>query len=564
MLTSDRVNGESRRGVPLTIYLAAYGLIIALPALIFGAFLLLRFADLERSRVAGQIQNVAATLADNIDRELSNNITTLSVLASSNLLETATLGSFHARAAAALSGTDDFVLLLDADAQQLVNTRVPYGTVLGKSSDPSLAQIVDSRPYVTGIFFGEIASAYVFNIVYPVFRGGDLRYILILTRNGAKVADWLALRNVDPPLSVLVVDGNGVVMFQSANDGGYAPGTVLPDRFRELTTAYGSNWSRWTDETGEEFLIMSNATQLADWSVVLRMPVAAFNETADQTWLLLSVGGAILLALTVLLAFLFGRTLASPFKQLARDARAVGEGGEIRPVHSLLRDINQVNAALQRAAAKRDRRTAQIELLMRELAHRAKNQLSVVQSIARLVARRANSIENFNASFLPRIEGLARSIDVLTSQDWGGAELRKLIAVHLDVFDAGEEPRYQLDGPPVLLKPAAVERLGMALHELATNASKYGALSRPGGFLHIAWRVDRETEPARFSMTWCESGVPEIVEPEETGFGNVLIGDMMRSTLKADVTMNYGPDGFVWIMTCDIANLVDQPPAIGA
>jgi hypothetical protein len=65
-------------------------------------------------------------------------------------------------------------------------------------------------------------------------------------------------------------------------------------------------------------------------------------------------------------------------------------------------------------------------------------------------------------------------------------------------------------------------------------------------------------------MTWRESGVPEIVEPEETGFGNVLIGDMMRSTLKADVTMNYGPDGFVWIMTCDIANLVDQPPAIGA
>ena len=688
MLTSDRVNGESRRGVPLTIYLAAYGLIIALPALIFGTFLLSRYADLERSRVAGQIQNVAATLADNIDRELSNNITTLSVLASSNLLETATLGSFHARAAAALSGTDDFVLLLDADAQQLVNTRVPYGTVLGKSSDPSLAQIVDSRPYVTGIFFGEIASAYVFNIVYPVFRGGDLRYILILTRNGAKVADWLALRNVDPPLSVLVVDGNGVVMFQSANDGGYAPGTVLPDRFRELTTAYGSNWSRWTDETGEEFLIMSNATQLADWSVVLRMPVAAFNETADQTWLLLSVGGAILLALTVLLAFLFGRNLSEPVSKLVKGADALGRGELVHPIDSSIREVRAVGDALAHASQTRrqmeqslragedrlrlalasastgawdwnlvtgaltwdhrmhelwglppdapvtfetflnalhpDDRAPTLEaikaaqdphqpveydveyrvkgvrdgaerwvaakggahfadgkavrmagtarditerkhweehtqLLMREITHRSKNLLAVIQAMARQTRVGSRTVADFEARFSDRLQALAASHDLLVQRDWHGVPIADLVNSQLAHYLDQHASQIEISGQKMIVTPEAAQNIGLAVHELSTNAAKYGALSVPGGAVQVEWAcsANGDGEP-RFQMTWSERGGPPVSPPEQRGFGQVVMEQLTARALQGTADLQFHPEGVRWTLDIPASHILWQ------
>jgi two-component sensor histidine kinase len=194
---------------------------------------------------------------------------------------------------------------------------------------------------------------------------------------------------------------------------------------------------------------------------------------------------------------------------------------------------------------------------MKELAHRAKNQLSVVQALARLISRRSTSINSFQARFLPRLEGLSRSIDVLTQRDWRGAGLKDLIAAHLDIFSTDAAARYKLSGPDILVKPAAVERLGLALHELATNASKYGALSLPGGVVRVDWRIDRAEDRNEFTMIWREEGGPPVTAPSQTGFGHVLIEDMIRSTLDADVTVDFRPDGLVWQMTCEVARLVD-------
>jgi two-component sensor histidine kinase len=555
----------SGRGVPLTFYIAAFGLVIALPALLFSAFLLTRYADLEHSRTVSQMRNIATTLADGVDRELSNSVTTLKVLASSTLLDDRSYAEFHARATQALSGTDSFVLLLDLDYQQLLNTRVPYGTPLGLTSDPqSVDMAVENHGlFVSDIFFGNVAGQRVFNVAYPVMRGGNILGVLILTRDSDTLADWLDFDVIEPWMKVSIVDRNGLIMTQLPIGGEDVLGTGLPDGLKQMAINFQTTQGRWTDSDGEEFIVLVSQPRLTNWSIVIQIPSSEFDKTANRSWYLLGMGGLILLVLSIVLAFLLGSYLARPIRRLARDARVFGEGHTIAERHSPLREVNLVSNLLRTAAIERSNRIAQVEVLMKELAHRAKNQLTIVQSLAQLVARRSASIGDFQSRFFSRLEGLSRSIDVLTNQDWRGAGLRELVTAHLAVFAAEGGPRYRLTGPGILVRAAAVERLGMALHELGTNAAKYGALSCPSGEVEVSWQVDRVAEPPKVVMEWRETGGPAVSEPTETGFGHVLIHDMMRSTLKAEVSISYEVQGLVWRMTCDIDQLTDEAPGNG-
>jgi two-component sensor histidine kinase len=190
---------------------------------------------------------------------------------------------------------------------------------------------------------------------------------------------------------------------------------------------------------------------------------------------------------------------------------------------------------------------------MRELTHRSKNLLAVIQAMARQTARHTNSTELFLEQFDARLQALATSHDVLIEEGWHGASLRDLVGLQLKrLFDSTID-QIAIDGPTVLLKPEAAQALGFAFHELAVNAKKFGALSVPGGRVKISWCRRPEPQGDSVELRWEESGGPAVSAPLHRRFGSVIIERHLAHAIDGKVQLSFPKEGVV----CDI----QIPPA---
>ncbi len=194
----------------------------------------------------------------------------------------------------------------------------------------------------------------------------------------------------------------------------------------------------------------------------------------------------------------------------------------------------------------RKRSEEHLRLVMRELTHRAKNLLAIIAALATQTAKRNTTLEEFQQAFSRRIQGLGASHDLLVKTDWTGAPLEDLVFFQIAPFGGVDGSRITASGSPVNLKPDALQSLGLAINELATNAMKYGALSVPEGTVGIAWSVDRSGEEPRFRMSWTERGGPRVKAPRRKGFGHVIIETSLAQVLGGAVKLEFGPKGVTW------------------
>ena len=202
-----------------------------------------------------------------------------------------------------------------------------------------------------------------------------------------------------------------------------------------------------------------------------------------------------------------------------------------------------------RDVTERKRAEERIELLMREVNHRSKNMLTVVQSIARQTV--ATNPEGFLERFGERVQALAASQDLLIKHGWKGVQLEELARLHLSPFGDLLDHRIELQGPPILISASAAQAIGMAIHELATNAGKYGALSGLSGRVDVRWHVTKaENGEQAFVMSWTEEGGPPVVMPAQLGFGSKVIGHLIESSLTGTVELDFPPPGLSWRLTC--------------
>lgn len=199
------------------------------------------------------------------------------------------------------------------------------------------------------------------------------------------------------------------------------------------------------------------------------------------------------------------------------------------------------------------------QLLIREATHRTKNILSLVQAMARQTA--SHSPDTFLERFDQRIAALAASHDLFVNSAWGAVGIEDLVRAQLSSFAPRLEDRFRISGPEVQVTPAAAQSIGMALHELGTNAAKYGALSNARGRVSVDWTVDAEADPPRFTLAWREAGGPPVEAPARTGFGARMIAQMTRWALRARTELEFEPSGLWWRMECPLAAVV-QPPAV--
>lgn len=197
----------------------------------------------------------------------------------------------------------------------------------------------------------------------------------------------------------------------------------------------------------------------------------------------------------------------------------------------------------------REKAREHVEFLMREINHRAKNTLSLVQAIARQIWQ--TDPEDFMSRFESRLQALAQSHDLLVKDDWNGVRLEDLVRGQLAHFGDLIGTRIHLKGPKAAITAKAAQTLGMAFHELATNAGKYGALSQETGHVDIVWDVSKaEHGDRQLTVCWTERDGPPVEVPTRRGFGSIVLDRLVQGAFSGEVELAYPPEGFRWRFTC--------------
>jgi PAS domain S-box-containing protein len=214
------------------------------------------------------------------------------------------------------------------------------------------------------------------------------------------------------------------------------------------------------------------------------------------------------------------------------------------------RKVVSFNGTVQDITERKEREE-RMELLVREVNHRAKNVLSVADAMAHRTV--ANSPEEYVERISERIRALAAHQDLLVRSEWHGVEIGALVRVQLSHFADLIGSRIAMQGAKLRLKAASAQAIGLAFHELATNAAKYGALSTETGRVDVGWGTEGET----FTMNWAERNGPSVSLPQRRGFGTVVMKEMAERSVDGRVELDYAPSGVTWRLTCPAANALE-------
>jgi two-component sensor histidine kinase len=229
-----------------------------------------------------------------------------------------------------------------------------------------------------------------------------------------------------------------------------------------------------------------------------------------------------------------------------------------QPTRPKEQDLHYLDILARQAADLIERSLAEqrTRVLLREVSHRAKNILAVVQGMVRQTATQKDP-DVFAQDLSARLAGLARSHDLLVAADWQGVQLSELVRSQVSHLRDLGGTRITFDGPMLRIPPRSAQVIGIAIHELATNALKFGSLSKIDGCVVVRWNVSDGPEPL-FVMTWHERGGPSISPPRREGFGHTAMIRMIEHAFDADVALNYDPKGVTWEMNAPVAAVLEE------
>lgn len=532
-------------GVPpqrIRTYLILFAFALTLPLLTLAAYGLNRMGQLEQTEIERRVLQVAEDLAHDIDRDLDRATAILDTLATSIALRNGDLAAFHAQSRAALKHTNAAIVLVDREFQQLMSTMAEFGGSLPKTADPNTAKLVfdTKRRQVSDLFRGSIDARHVYNVEVPVIHGETVSYVLIMSFQANQIAKLINRPNLGSPWINGVTDNKGIILARSERHDEFVGRPLPPELLQQSRAAKGV--FRATSIAGAEILRASVRSGVTGWLVSATVPISFLEEPRRRGQLFaLSLLG-LALALGIALAFVFGGFMARPIADAAASASAVGVGKQVEPLQSPLIEANTLTHALSQASIELRRRQKHAAFLMRELAHRSKNQLAVVRGIALQTSRESESVTEFMVAFNQRLQGLAESQDLMLRQEMQGAWLSDLVRAHLNLF--GATSRAEVSGPPIFLDASAVQNLGFALHELATNATKHGSLREPDGRIAVDWH--RLEDKIRF--LWKEIGEQQASELNRRGFGYLVLCQLVPKSLQGVATFELGSQVCTWML----------------
>jgi PAS domain S-box-containing protein len=629
--------------------------------------LLYRSVTLEQEQVEQRIGQVLEDLIADIDRDTERRIAVLETLSTSPLLQAEDWPAFYAQAKDALRGRA-YLVLVDAEGRQVLNTYVPYGEAPKLTGDPATLQAMRQarRPIVSDLFTSLVVKQPVYNVSIPVMRGKELGFVMSLGLLPEDLRALLHSQGLPPEWSAAILDTKGITM-AGMHDQARLLGTAAPSR---LIQQPSGKVMRTANIDGEEALIAVGRSRLSGWTVAVAFPAAVLDRQLRNSLLLWGTTILLVGALVVVLAFLFGRALTRPLAMATAAAGALGRGEPFAVGESTVREVNAVGAALERARRDIDegsaglrkseeqlraaaeaaqfgvheydvvndrtmrspqflailgadpadatatfetgldfvhpddrqatrqrkrqilddaggryeleyrirRRDGQVRwvmdrgqlirdaagkalrvvgvvlditdkkeaelrqyLLFDELNHRVKNTLSIVQALAQQTLRTKPDPAQFADAFADRLDSLARAHSLLTNDSWRGATLKDIVTTALSAFVDEGRP-IDIGGDPVLVPANTTITLSLMLHELATNAAKYGALSSPEGRLSIGWSAIASGSSIAIDLHWREEGGPPVEPPSSRGFGSRLLATSAQQ-LGTEFEIEYVPPG---------------------
>ncbi len=547
---------RTRPALSIRARLVLIVLAAAIPLALLSAWTALQLAERERDSRREALVFAARTILSGVEAEIEASLALGSALAAAPALVENDFVSFRKQAEAALERMPGGrIVVSDPAGQQLVNTGLPPGSPLPRrlSLDVPMRAFQTRQPQISDVFVGALARTPIASVEVPVFRDGQPH---VIVSSILEPENFLGLLNrQDTPEGWLlgIIDRVGNFVARS-HDHDQRVGTPAAAGWRAVMEKEG--YFEFPSLEGDLISQANVISRLSGWRVGVAARKAVLDAPVTATLFQASIGGAAVTLLSLLLALWIASRIVRPVHELGDKAVSLVDGKEVS-FESPLPELADVWKALSQAVAERELREQHIQFIMHELSHRSKNLLAVIQSIARQTARQSPDFSAFEARFNARVTALSDAHDLLLRHDWAGAPIKDVIFHQLAPFDGG---RVVLDGPDVVLRPEAVQNISLAMHELATNAAKHGALATLHGKIGVQWSIDGSGPETRFRLTWIESGGPiAVAPPERTGFGRIVLERIAPQALSGTARLDFLPAGAMWTLDIPATWIVGRP-----
>ena len=533
-------------------------LAVALPFVLLTAGIVWQLADNERETRREAILFSTRTLMNAVDTILSKQIAVAQMLATSPALEADDLEAFRQEAARAMRGlSGGWIVLADEAGQQLLNLAPGVTEPLPRRVEAAMTlqrrAMETGQIQISGIFNGAYLKTPTVTVELPVRRKDKPPLEIVIAMRPDLFLALFEQWNLPEGWLAGLIDTDGKFIARSRNHEQNV-GQPASEDFRAAVRRAPLGWNETRSLEGVAMATAHVTSPVSGWVMGLAADKSLFEAPVRTTVLVAGLAGGATLLLSLLLAMWSARRIARPIEQIEQGTHALMLRRTITFANTGLPEADRTLDALVSTARvfeqhdkERDEREAHVRLIMRELSHRSKNLLAIVLAIARQTARHTTSFSEFESRFNSRIQALADAHDLLVEQQWSGAFVDDLVRAQLAAF--GTE-KVSSRGERIMLRTEAVQNVALALHELATNASKYGALSVPTGKVNIDWaRQPGASGGQDLRVTWRESGGPPVVAPAKKGFGCFVLE---RVTINAlgEGGLEFKPDGLVW--TCII------------
>jgi two-component sensor histidine kinase len=519
-----------------TTYLSLFGLAITVPLLLLLGALLLQSASAQREQLESRALQVLDALVNDIDRDLDRDMTILRTLATSEALANQDWPTFYDQAQAGLQGRA-YLVLLDSTGRQLVNTYVPYGKQPAMTGDPeTVRRMRESKaPVVSNLFVSLVVKKPVFNVSIPILADGQLRYVISLGLLPDDLVALLASQNLGPEWVALVWDAHGAILARSRDHARYL-GRPLPQNMREGGERAAV---RTKNLDGTDVLHATARSQLSGWGVGVNVPYALITGQMRNSLLLWGAAAALASAVALALGLFFARQIASSLAVASKAAVAFGHGESFPVAGSRLKEADAFLATLKDAQEGLAKAQSHQKLLVRELQHRTQNLFMVIQAIIRRSLGEAQTVAQAKDVILGRLAALSGTHAILAGAAWEGAPLGEIVKRE---FGVDSSSAVDVSGCDIVVNAGAAHHFALIIHELATNALKYGALSVPGGRISVAGSVEQANGVPQFCLRWSESGGPPVAKPTRKGFGSVILFEVAKQ-FGMDVSVDFDPKG---------------------
>ena len=490
-----------RRSLSLRLRLAILVAGTILPLIGFAAAIVYQhYRQDQRDAFARVLQNTRSIQLV-LDREMQGIVSGLTVLAGSDSLSRGDFEGFRSRAKAFLAQFPDApsIVIGDRQGRQVFNSSRPPGEALPPRVRRESREHVfqTGKPVFSELFTGSVSNRPIVTVTVPVFRDGVVVYDL----------------SFDPPLEIFqriieqqkpgedwtlsIFDQQGANFARVPNPQGTVGREASPSLFAVMFSAKEGQ-ARTTSLEGVPLLTAFVHSDLTGWISATGIAEETLVAPAVRSFLLTAAIGIAMLGIGLAFAVRMATTIAR------------GEA-----LHNLL--IDEIN-------------------------HRVKNTLATVQSLATQTFRDGTDPAS-RAKFGARLVSLGRAHDVLSAKKWEGADVRDVVNTTLEPFASANPDRIVADGPSVPMSSRTVVMLSLVLHELATNASKYGALSGPAGRVTVSWMI---SPVDKVKLYWRETGGPPVQKPQHAGFGSTLIEKGFGAQVGGSAMLRLEPDG----LTC--------------